>query len=164
MAARLRPSCSAHQAVVPRARMVNFRHSSLPSSRVARAGISNVADVSKHSSKPLTSDRVSLRLPEGWTRRRIELTETQNNPSSQQKSRKLALKKEPILSYEEYRNKFLKGYKAYQEERVNDYLQAGYRLEEIDWKKIKKSYEIYCKSAYNSYTIELEQDNPGFIL
>lgn len=164
MAVRLRPSCPARQPAVSRARVINSHPSSLPSSRIARASISNVANLSKHSSKSLTSDRVNLKLPEGWTRRRIELTETQNNPSSSQKSSRLALKKESILSYEEYRNKFLKGYKAYQEERVNDYLQAGYRLEEIDWKKIRKSYEIYCKSAYNSYTIQLEQDNPGFIL
>jgi len=164
MAIRLRPSPSAHLPVAQRAPVINPCRSSLPAAKIAKAKFSNLADSSKYSSKPLNSDRLSIKLPDGWTRRRIELTELQNDPSSQHKSRSLASKSEHPMSYEEYRSKSLKGYSQYQKERVKDYLQAGYKLAEIDMGKVKKSYEIYCKSAYNSYKIELEQDNPGFIL
>lgn len=168
MAVRLRPSPSHnshHSSRLPptaMARVNNPRPSSLPSSRVARASISNMGNLSRHSPKPLSSDRVSERLPEGWTRRRLELSELQNNSNSHQQRR--TMKKETVLSYEEFKKKFLKSYQEYRKECVNDYLKAGRKLEEIDHEKIKKSYEIYCKSSYNSYTIELQQDSPAFIL
>ncbi|MBS0648509.1 MAG: hypothetical protein JSS10_04695 [Verrucomicrobia bacterium] len=168
MAVRLRPSPShnSHRAsplpATARTRVHNSHPSSLPSSRVARASISNMGNLSRIPPKPLSSDRVSESLPEGWTKRRLELTELQNNSNSHQQSR--TMKKETVLSYEQFKKKFLKSYQEYRKECVNDYLKSGRGLEEIDHEKIKKSYEIYCKSSYNSYTIELQQDSPAFIL
>jgi hypothetical protein len=160
MAVRLRASHSLPPTT--KARFSNPLSISLPSSRIARAAISNMGNRSRHSPKPL-SYRVSESLPEGWTKRRLELTALSNNSSSHQQSRQTR-KKEPALNYKEYKDKYLKSYSEYHKECVEDYLKAGRRLEEIDQEKINKSYEIYCKSSYNSYTVQLKQDNPGFIL
>lgn len=88
-----------------------------------------------------------------WRKREIKIL---NPPHLETKQRKdLSLRRENVpLTFEAYKKTHLQTFGEFQDE-----LKEFYNIDELRF-----GYECYCKGSYNSYLIELEQENPGIIL
>lgn len=151
MALRLRPCCSSRAPSMHREHVVHTR--SHPSTHmVAKRNMASIVRATSDVSKRLDPRRVSEQLPEGWTMRRMELSNFQN-PLVSKKPENNPSKKP--LSFKKYKEQYLKTYQEHKRE-LKPY---GYHEEAI-----KKSYELYCKGEYEGYKKQLEQINPGLIL
>ncbi len=147
------PSCHRPQTSGQR-HPITHPHSHVSLPMIARASMSNRIETAK-SSRPLCISRV--KLPNGRTKKCVELNDLHKNRHSSESN----LQKETLLTYDEYKNKFLKSYEEYAEGLIRDYSKLDRK---IDPEKLKKCYEIYCHGSYNGYKLKMEHHNPGFIL
>ncbi len=111
--------------------------------RIARLSAASFSSFNKPSPTHFNNeDKPPQVLPNKWKVRYIELTDMPPEP------------KQNPLTFEEYKQKHLLSFEEYEAK-----LKSNYKPDTI-----KKAYEVYIRSSYKGYLIELEQINPGIIL